>query len=64
MKKVFSLTQRRRVMAANKLAHDAGFLEEGELKEFIYKLADCMTEKEEVEYLCVQQNGKATKSKL
>jgi hypothetical protein len=52
------------VSAANDLAYRAGSLEKGELKDLIYKLSECMTEKEEVEYLCAQQNKIAAKSKL
>ena len=63
MKKVFSLTQRRRVMAANKLAHDAHYVD-GELKEALVKLANKMTENDEVIELCIKQNKQAMKARL
>lgn len=63
MKKVFSLLQRRRVMAANELAHDAYYLD-GDLRELLLKLADEMVKNNEAIELCIKQNQQAAKARL
>lgn len=61
---ITNLRQYKRHKCANELGFLASFLEEDTLKDLIFELADSMTEREEVTYICARQNKQAAKSKL
>ena len=61
---IINLQQHKRQKCANELAFLASLLDDNRTKDLINELSGQMSEREEIEYLCIKQNKQASKAIL